>query len=352
MIVQKKRANQSVRPFLLYQGNFFPCSFIIPKLTETYSSMRFFLPILLIALFSSSVSSQESKPKKFYLETLGGYGFPLVNDDLGSTNDLIGKVNRLVNLDSSIRILPVQGTQGPGWQFLVNAGYMFHPNIGIELGVGYLRSNRFLLAKDISPTFQAEHTIVGERLDVIPQLVFNFNFKEKWSVYSKSGLVVPVWGRSRSEIKIDDQEGRLVLEYTGISNPSTQGRIRIKASTFGKFSYGFQTRLGVGYQALPWMTVFGEVKYMALSIRSREDRFDDVEISLFDPNSGSVGLVLTEDDIDEIDKRTVFVNELTENSNNPLVNDNPDPNRPMEELTRKDNFNQLAVLFGLRFYLK
>lgn len=313
--------------------------------------IRFLSTLLLLAIYAGAFA-QEQPAKKVYLETVGGYGFPLVNDDLGSTNDFIGKVNRLVNSDSSISILPVQGTQGPGWQFVLNAGYMFHPNIGVELGVGYLRSNRFLLAKDITPTFQAEHTIVGERLDVIPQLVFNFNFKEKWSVYSKSGLVVPVWGRSRSDVKIDDQEGRLVFEYTGINNPNTQGRVRIKASTFGKFSYGFQTRLGVGYQALSWLGVFAEVKYMALSIRSREDRFDDVEIALFDPNSGSAGLVLTEDDLDEIDKRTVFVNELTENSNNPLVNDNPDPNKPMEELTRKDNFNQLAVMFGLRFYLK
>ena len=102
---------------------------------------------------------------------------------------------------------------------------------------------------------------------------------------------------------------------------------------------------------LDWLTVFGELSYAALTIRSKEDRFDDVEINLFNINGGTP-LVLTEDDIDEIDKRTVFVNELTENSNNPLVNENADPNRPLEELARKDNFNQLAISFGLRFYLK
>jgi hypothetical protein len=283
---------------------------------------------------------------------MGGYGFPLVNDDLGSTNDLIGKVNRLIRADSSISIQPVQGTQGTGWQGGINVGYMFHPNIGVELGVTYLRSNRFLLAQDNTPTYQAEHTIVGERLDIIPQLVLNFDFKEKWSIYSKSGLVVPVWGRSRSEINIDDQEGRLVFEYLGLNNPNTHGSVRIKASTFGKFSYGFQTRLGVGYRALDWLGVFGELKFMALTIRSKEDRFDEVEISLFDANDPENGITLREADIDEIDKRTVFVNELTENSNNPLVNPNADPNKPMDELARKDNFNQLAVSIGLRFYIR
>jgi hypothetical protein len=307
--------------------------------------------ILFLSLVAASTFAQESQPKKFYMEIMGGYGFPLVNDDLGSTNDLIGKVNRLMRTDSSSSILPVQGTQGPGGYVSLNAGYMFHPNIGFEIGAYYLKSTRFLLAKNITPTFQAEHTIVGERLDLIPQLVLNINLAEKWSLYSKSGLVIPVWGRSSSEIKIDDQEGKLVYEYTGLTNPNTHGRVRIKASTYGKFSYGFQTRLGVGYKALDWLSIFGEVKFVALSIRSKEDRFDDVEISLFDANTGN-GITLTEDDLDEIDKCSVFVDELTENSNNPTVNPNPDPNRPMEELARKDNFNQLGVSIGLRFYIR
>lgn len=313
--------------------------------------MRFSFIILLVAIISKVSIGQETKSKRFYVEAVGGYGFPLVNDDLGSTNDLIGKVNRLVRADSSISILPVQGTQGPGWQGGINIGYMFHPNIGFELGLMYLRSNRFLLGQDQTPTFQAEHSIVGERLDIIPQLVLNFDFKEKWSVYSKSGLVVPVWGQSKSEIKIDDQEGRLVYEYIGINNPNTHGSVRIKASTFGRFSYGFQTRLGVSYKAVDWLSVFSEVKFMALSIRSKEDRFDEVEIRLFDVNTGN-GTVITEDGLDEIDKRTIFVDELTQNSNNPEVNPNADPNRPLEELSRKDNFNQLGLSIGLRFFIR
>ena len=93
------------------------------------------------------------------------------------------------------------------------------------------------------------------------------------------------------------------------------------------------------------------MKFVALSIRSKEDRLDDVDISVFS-SSGGNALTITEDDLDVIDKQTVFVNELTENSNNPLVNNNVDPNRPLEELDRKDNFNQLGVSIGLKFYIK
>ena len=127
--------------------------------------------------------------------------------------------------------------------------------------------------------------------------------------------------------------------------------MRIKASTFGKFSYGFQTRLGVGYSFLDWLTGFAEVKFVALSIRSKEDRADEVSVQFYN-SQGAPGLLITEDDLDEIDKRTVFVNELTENSNNPELNPNSDPSKPLEDLMRKDNFNQLAVSFGLRFYMR
>jgi hypothetical protein len=309
------------------------------------------IALLILSLLSVVVVAQESKPKKFYLETIGGYGFPLVNDELGSTDDRIGTTNRLIRADSSISILPAQGTQGPGWQFSISAGYMFHPNIGVEGEFRYLKSNRFLLAKNTTPTYQAEHSIVGERLDIVPQIVFSFNVKEKWNIYSKSGVVIPVWGRSRSDIKIEDQEGRLLEELTGVTNPDAYASVRVKASTFGKFSYGFQTRLGAGYAVLDWMTVFAELKFVALSIRSKEDRLDDVDIRVFSSGGGSA-LEITEEDLDEIEKRTVFVNELTENSNNPLVNENADPNKPLEELTRKDNFNQLGVSIGVRFYIK
>ena len=314
--------------------------------------MRALILLTTFSVISSFSFGQESKPKKFYLETVGGYGFPLVNDDLGSTDELIGIADRLVRDDSSISIKPAQGTQGPGWQFSFNAGYMFHPNIGVEAQISYLKSNPILIGRNVSPTFQAEHYVLGERVDVAPQLVLNFQFQEKWSVYSKSGVIIPIWGRSKSEIDIEDKEGRVAEAFLGIPNPGVSANVRIRASTFGKFSYGFQTRLGVGYAALDWLTVFGEVKFVALTIRSKEDRAEDINVQFSNSQTGELGLLITEDDLDEIDKRTVFVNELTENSNNPEVNPNADSSKPLEDLMRKDNFNQLAISFGLRFYLR
>lgn len=314
--------------------------------------MRALLLLTALSFIGGFSFGQETKPKKFYLETIGGYGFPLVNDDLGSTDELIGIADRLVRADSSISIKPAQGTQGPGWQFSLNAGYMFHPNIGVEAQISYLKSNPILIGRNVSPTFQAEHVVVGERVDIAPQLVFSFPIKEKWSLYSKSGVIIPIWGRSKSEITIKDQEGRVFESLIGIPNPNVSADVRISASTFGKFSYGFQTRLGAGYAALNWLTVFAEVKFVALTIRSKEDRADDINVQFYNSQTGEPGLLITEDDVDEIEQRTIFVNELTENSNNPEVNPNSDSSKPLEDLMRKDNFNQLALSFGLRFYIR
>ncbi|TNF32047.1 MAG: hypothetical protein EP314_00430 [Bacteroidetes bacterium] len=303
-------------------------------------------------LLAGRAEAQDSKLRRFYMETVGGYGFPIVNDDLGSSNDLIGIADRLMRSDSTISVRPVQGTQGPGWQFSANIGYMFHPNIGLEGHIGYIRSNAILLGRSITPNYSAEHVVYGQRLDAALQLVFSFQVKNKWSLYSKSGVVIPLWGKSSSEITIDDREGRVIEAFLGIPGPTTHANVSIKASSYGKFSYGFQTRLGAGYDVLDWLTVFGEVNFLALSIRSKEDRAESISVQFINGQTGEPGLLITENDLEEIEKTTIFVNELTENSNNPEVNENADPSLPLEALMRKDNFNQFGVSLGLRFYIK
>lgn len=313
--------------------------------------MQRILIFILLLVTIKSVAQEDTKQRKLYIETSGGYAFPLVNDELGSTNDFIGLTDRLIRSDSSISIQPVQGTQGPGWQFNFMIGYMFHPNIGVELQGTYTRSNRFVLASNQTPTFQAEHTIVGQRLDIIPQIVFSFPIK-KWSIYSKSGLILPVWGKSSSEINIDDQEGSIVEDVLGFANTGSHANLRVKAETFGKFSYGFQTRLGASYEIFDWLHTFAEVRFAALSIRAKNDRIEELDISIYDPATPSNAFVITEEDVSVMDRETVYVSELTESSNNPEVNPNADTSKPLDALDKKDNFNHLAVSIGFRFYIK
>ena len=312
--------------------------------------MRNLFVLFIITSCANFVTAQDSlRVKRLYIEVSGGYSFPFVNDDLGSTQEIIGSANYLMRADSSISSTSVFGTQGSGWRTSLNIGYMFHKNIGFEIQVNYFQSQRFLLAKTETPTFKGEHTVLASRLELAPQLVLNFDIK-KWSIYSKTGVLIPVWGNSRSSIKIDDREGIVFEQATGIAGTSVRSKLEAEVSTFGKFSYGLQTRLGAAYRATNWLSVFAEMNFTALSINSKENIVNRFDVDFLDPEdnifqSGSI------DDIDVIDQHTIFVPELTETSNNPSVNPNPDPNRPMEELNTKDNFNTLGISIGLRFYI-
>lgn len=305
--------------------------------------------LFVTALTIGSASAQDSlRLKKFYIELSGGYGFPYINDDLGSTQDIIGTTNYLMRADSSTSSKPVFGTQGPGWRTSFNIGYMFHKNIGFEVQVNYFKSDRFLLAKKETPTFSGEHTILASRVELAPQLVLNFDLK-KWSIYSKIGVILPLWGNNRSTIIIDDREGILFEQAAGFP-AAIRGTLKAEVSTFGKFSYGMQTRVGGAYKATNWLSVFAEMYFTALSINRKENVVNRFDLDFYG-DDGNIFRSASIDDLDVIDQHTIFVSELNETSNNPDFNTDADPNRPLEDLDTKSNFNTLGVSVGLRFYL-
>lgn len=312
--------------------------------------MRPILLLLLCIAPNLGFGQDSTSIKRFYIETSAGFGFPLVNDELESPRPEIGIVDRLMRADSSISVKPVQGTLGSGWRFGLNVGYMFHRNVGFELQFNYVRSLSILMSRNISPTYKAEHQLVSSRVELVPQLVFMAGI-QKWGIYSKTGVILPFWGIVESDITISDQEGRVIESVVGGTFPDVHAEVNAKAKTYAKFSYGFQSRLGVSYQTTDWLAVFVEGSFAALSVRAKETINHQVDIEFTNSISGVVSN-RTVDDFDEIDLHSVYVSELTENSNNPDYNANSDASQPLEELDFKDNFNHLGASIGLRFYLK
>lgn len=307
--------------------------------------------ISLLVLLSVSAFSQDTTSfKRLYIETSVGFGFPYVNDELQSPRNEIGIVDHLMRADSSVSVKPVQGTLGSGWRFGLNVGYMFHRNFGFELGFNYVRSLSILMSRTNSPTYKAEHLLFSTRVELTPQFVFMAGI-QKWGIYSKTGVILPFWGVVESDITVSDQEGRVIESVVGGTFPEVHAEVSAKANTYAKFSYGFQSRLGVSYQATDWLSVFVEGSFSALSVQAKETVNHQVNIEFTNSVSGVVSN-RTVDDFDEIDLRSVYVSELTENSNNPEYNSNVDASKPLEELDFKDNFNHLGASIGLRFYLK
>jgi hypothetical protein len=217
----------------------------------------------------SSLGQDSTKFRKFYIEIGGGYNFPLLNDELQSPREQVGTLNYLMRVDSSLSVKPVHGTLGGGWKSSVNVGYMFHPNIGLEFQFNYVRGGNILMSRINTPTYKAEHFLLSQRVEFTPQLVLNHKIKQ-WEIYSKSGVIFPLWGYVESTISVDDMEGRSVEGLLGYPVPGLQAKVNAKARTNPRFSYGFQTRLGVSFNVSNLISVFAEANYVALSVQSQK----------------------------------------------------------------------------------
>lgn len=295
----------------------------------------------------SSFSQDSTKFRKFYIEISGGYNFPIVNDELQSPREQVGTLDHLMREDSTLSVRPVQGTLGGGWKSSVNFGYMFHPNIGIEFQFNYVRGEDILMSRINTPTYKAEHSLISQRVEAIPQLVLNHQMK-RWGIYSKSGVILPLWGYVESTISVDDQDGRSVEGILGYPVAGLQAKVNAKARTNPKFSYGFQTRLGVSFKASNLISIYTEASYAALSIRAKETITEEMNVELSNANGGTP-LFISADDLDEITINSNYVDEITETSNNPLYNPNSDLDKPLDEPAFKDNFNNVGVCIGIRF---
>ena len=306
--------------------------------------------IVCIVLSCASVFAQDStRFRKFYVEVGGGYCFPFPNDELESPRDEVGTLNYLMRPDSSVSVRPVQSTLGQGWKGSLNVGYMFHKSIGLEFQFNYVHGDNILMSKTESPTYVASHHLMSQRFEVIPQLVLNHQIK-RWGIYSKSGPIIPVGGHVESTIEVSDKEGRTVEKILGFAVQGIEATVKAKARTNPRASYGFQTRLGLSFDATSWLAIYVEASYAALSVRAKETITEQMDIELVNTNAG-VTENYSAEDLDAIDLNSNYLDELTETSNNPEYNPNADPSKPLDEPAFKDNFNHLGVNFGLRFRL-
>ena len=135
----------------------------------------------------------------------------------------------------------------------------------------------------------------------------------------------------------------------GIPVAGLQAKVNVKARTNPKFSYGFQTRLGVSFKASNLISIYAEASYAALSVRAKETITEQMDIELSNNAIGGTPIIRSKDDLDVIEINSNYVDEITENSNNPLYNPNSDPTKPLDEPAFKDNFNNLGVSIGIRF---
>ena len=315
--------------------------------------------LLLLSLFSFSLLSQQS----YYINLNAGYGFKQINDDLGSPFDEIGLIDIKMNTDSSILVKPLTGTLGSGLKLGLGAGYMISSNVGLEVQFNYYKSPEITLGTQESPKYNASHKVKTFRVTAIPTLVFKLG-SGKFKPYLKAGLIIPLHGRTDSYVRIQDREGRLLDSYlvegflgvdlSTIDPSSIQIDILvdtdIEGQSFGKFSLGVQTTLGLSYHINDHLAINAELYHETISIPIKSSEITKFDLAV-DLSGLPINIPIKElSEVSPYYVEIIYLDELTSQSNNEAYNSNFDPEKPKEDLSFKNNYNSLGIQVGLSYF--
>lgn len=239
-----------------------------------------------------------------------GYGFGLPNEQLGTTTN--------VNSSGAGTESVIYGTYGGGFNSSLNVGYMFNEHVGAELGLNYLMGNKVTQDEFTFGDFSSTTVTQSNQFRVNPSLVITNGGKV--AAYGKLGFVIPVAGST-------------VTEYR--DNAGNEQDIE----SAGSFSLGYQGALGVSYSISDKLSIFGEISGVSLRIKSKSQSITKVSSSGID----ILPLMST------YAKETVFVDELSNSSNNSSYNDNFSTDAPKEELANTSNYNAQFINIGVKF---
>lgn len=139
-------------------------------------SLKFFLLIFVISLFTNNLFAQGA-----YINLNTGYGLGINLQSVPSFSEEIRNANEYIYEHPGISL-------GKGFTFGGAVGYMFHKNIGAELGLSYLVGGKSK-AKSSYDASRIDKSLSSQMLRIIPSLVITPSFK-KINPYAKFGLLI------------------------------------------------------------------------------------------------------------------------------------------------------------------
>ena len=227
---------------------------------------------ILIVLAIACVAVNSAKAQEFYLKVGLGYGFA----QTGQTMDGTGAVYNGTITNNTIgteNYSMKNASLGSGLKGVLGLGYMFNKYVGFEvdaaLGVVNKKytftDNNFITSDSVngvlSYTNQAKTTVF-----LMPALVVQ-NGGDKWNVYARFGVVLPVYAQSTQH--------QIFANYPGAGAVETDDyEWRQKYS----FSLGFTGAAGVSYKLNDNLSIFGEVNMVSLSLYLKESDLKNIDV--------------------------------------------------------------------------
>jgi outer membrane protein W len=230
--------------------------------------------LLIIALFvATSMSAQ------FYAGLGVGYA-------LGASKRVNGtEVSGTVTTN-------IYGSYGQGFSPNLKLGFMFSDNMGIELGVSYL----FGASQTKTKTEYILKEAKSDGLRLAPQLVYKLDN----GFYGRFGMIIPVLGKTVIT-ETDDK-----FNVSPIPGSPVYVKKETEMETKGSFSIGFIGAIGYGYSLNDNMTIFGEVEYIGLSIKSGSSTFTKYDVAGKDQLANMKTAQKEYEFVDEIDSSFIL----------------------------------------------
>lgn len=346
-----------------------------------------FIFTLFICLFAiTAMNAQEEKAKKdggLFVRVNAGYGF-----EAGST---VQGVNETREFRKNI-----YGTTAPGFNLGVGVGYMFNKYIGVELG-GYYTFGVSKFSEVESEVLGLGLQAAGNEFNLLNAYIFeeythrSKQFRITPSVivkggdgrvvpYAKFGMLIPVAGKTSTDVvgrlssdaiptSVDILGFPVTLPGFDPGGVSLVGTVDAEAESFGQFSMGFEGALGAEIELTDMISVFGEVNFSTLHIKSKETKvlkydgtyaldgsplsIEDLEGAFdfvgIDISFSSLGLYENISEVPTSEAHFIYVDELNASTNNAAFNENFDPDLPEDQLARKDNNSSVGINIGVKF---
>lgn len=276
------------------------------------NSIKKIILILFICFMANKASAQ-----KMYFNINGGYSF------MSKSSTFIFNNNKTFNnqIQESAGLYSQENVKfslGKGLNFGGTFGYQFHKNIGAEIGINYLLSDKTTGTKSYIDGRIYENTLSSKMILIKPTIVLLADF-EKINPYAKFGAIIGV-GKIFDEDF--EQTETTVLNY--------------KTGMDGGIALGITAGIGINYILNKNISLFGEAALNALN---------------YTPKKG-IFTTYTENGIDKLptisvrDKESIYVNTTTYTSGATI-----DESKPRETMATKYPFSSMGINIGVRYTL-
>jgi outer membrane protein W len=190
---------------------------------------KLILSAFMVAVATASVNAQDKKTNNGggYVRLGFGYAFPFA----GSTNFMGTPINgNGTEISSNVFSYEVKNASyGAGFTGVIGGGYMFTPNIGVDVAVGVGIAMKKNVYEETSPASINDYTATQTSyakmpILVMPSLVFSTGHNSVEG-YARVGLALPVAGKQVYETEISTMGITALSQTVEIKNKLTLGAV-------------------------------------------------------------------------------------------------------------------------------